>query len=95
MSFKELSEDLHKSIIRKCEKRKVHSPFVHNIWGTNLVDMQLISKINEKICFLLCVIDIFRKYAWVIPLKDKKGITMINSFQKFLKETKRKPKKYV
>ena len=41
------------------------------------------------------VIDIFRKYAWVIPLKDKKGITMINSFQKFLKETKRKPKKYV
>ena len=95
MSFKELSEDLHKSIIRKCEKRKVHSPFVHNIWGANLVDMQLISKINEKICFLLCVIDIFRKYAWVIPLKDKKGITMTNSFQKFLKETKRKPKKYV
>ena len=46
--------------------------------------MQLISKFNKEIRFLLRVIDIFNKYAWVIPLKDKKGITITNTFQKIL-----------
>ena len=46
--------------------------------------MQLISKFNKEFRFLLCVIDIYSKYAWVIPLKDKKGITITNAFQKFL-----------
>ena len=53
--------------------------------------MQLISKFNEGICFLLCVIDIYSKYAWVIPVKDKKGITITNAFQKVLDESNRKP----
>ena len=57
-------------------------------------DMQLISKFNKGIRFLLCVIDIFSKYAWVVPLKDKKGITITNAFQKILKESNRKPNKY-
>ena len=57
--------------------------------------MQLISKFNKGFRFLLCVIDIFSKYAWVVPLKDKKGITITNAFQKILKESnRRKPKKY-
>ena len=43
-----------------------------NIWGVDLADMQL-SKFNKRICFLLCVVDIYSKYAWVIPLKNKKG----------------------
>ena len=47
--------------------------------------MQLISKFNKGIRFLLCVINIFNKYAWVIPLKDKKGITITNDSQKILK----------
>ena len=55
--------------------------------------MQLISKFNKGIRFLLCRIDIFSKYAWVIPLKDKKGITITNAFQKILKESNRKPNK--
>ena len=46
--------------------------------------MQLISKFNKGFRFLLCVIDIFSKYAWVVPLKDKKGITIVNAFQKML-----------
>ena len=61
-----LAEELHKSIIRKFEKRKVHSSFKDNIWGADLADMQLISKINKGIRFLLCVINIFSKYARVI-----------------------------
>ena len=63
----------------------VYSRFKDNIWGADLADMQLISKFNKGFRFLLCVIDIFSKYAWVVPLKDKKGITITNAFQKILK----------
>ena len=55
--------------------------------------MQLISKYNKKIRYLLCVIDIFSKYAWVVPLKDKKGVTIVNAFQSILNTSKRKPNK--
>ena len=56
--------------------------------------MQLISKFNKGFRFLLCVIHIFSKYAWVVPLKVKKGVTIVNDFQKILKESnRRKPKK--
>ena len=55
--------------------------------------MQLLSKFNIRFRFLLCVIDIFSKYAWVVPLKDKKGISIVNAFQIILKESKRKPNK--
>ena len=72
ISKKELAEELHKPIIRKFEKRKVHSPFIDSIWGADLADMQLRRKSNKGIHFLLYVNDIFIKYAWVIPLKDKK-----------------------
>ena len=81
MSNKELAEELHKPNIRKFEKRKVHSPFIDNIWGADLAGIQLISKFNKGIRFSLCVIDIFSKYAWVIPLKDKKGITITNDLK--------------
>ena len=74
-------------------KRKVYSSFRYNIWGADLADMQLLSKFNKGFRFLLCVIDIFSKYAWVVPLKDKKGISIVNAFQKILKESNRKPNK--
>ena len=49
--------------------------------------MQLISKFNKGFRFLLCVIDIFSKYAWVAPLKDKKGVSIVNAFQKILNDS--------
>ena len=55
--------------------------------------MQLISKFNKGFRLLLCVIDIFSKYAWVVPLKDKKGISIVNAFQKILKESDEKATK--
>ena len=82
-----------KPIIRKFKKRKVYSSFKDNIWGADLADMQLISKFDKGIRFLLCVIDIFSKYAWVVPLKDKKGITIANAFQKILDKSGCKPNK--
>ena len=53
--------------------------------------MQLISKFNKG--FRLCVIDIFSKYAWVVPLKDKKGVSIVDAFQKILDDSNRKPNK--
>ena len=88
---KELAEELLISFIRNFNKRKVHSLFIGNIWGTDLADMQLVSKINKGFRFLLCAIDIYSKHAWVITLKDKKGITISNAFQKNLKESNCKP----
>ena len=55
--------------------------------------MQLLSKFNKGIHFLLCIVDIFSKYKCVIPLKNKKGITIINTFQNILDESSRKPNK--
>ena len=71
----------------------MYSSFRGNICGVDLADMQLLSKFNKGFRFLLCVIDIFSKYAWVIPLKDKKGVSIVNPFQLILKESKRKPNK--
>ena len=66
----------------------MYSVFKNNIWSADLADIQLISKINKGFRFLLCVIDIFSKYAWVVPLKDKKkGVSIVNSFQKFLDDS--------
>ena len=70
-------------------KNEVYSLFKENIWGADLADMQLISNFNKGFRFLLCVIDIFSKYAWVVPLKDKKGTSIVNAFQKILKESGR------
>ena len=68
-----LSEELSKQIIRKLEKRYVHSFFIDNIWVTDP--------------------DIYSKHAWVVPLKDKKFVTITNAFQKILDNSNRKPNK--
>ena len=79
----QLAEELHKPIIRKFKKRKVYSGFKDNIWGADLADMQLISKFNKGFRFLLCIINIFSKYPWVVPLKDKKVLHLLMLFRKF------------
>ena len=85
----QLANELHKPIIRKFKKRKVCSSFKDNIWGVNLADMQLISKYNKGIRYLLCAIDLFSKYAFVVLLKNKKGSEFYNkSFKKWLKDNK-------
>ena len=84
----QLANELHKPIIRKL-KKKNYSGFKDNIWGADLADMQLINKFSKGFRFLLCVIDIFSKY----PLKDKKGASIVNAFQKTLDKSERKPNK--
>ena len=89
----QLANELHKPIIGKFKKIKVYSSFKDNIWGVELADMQLISKYNKGISYLLCAINLFSKYAFVASLKDKKGIKIDNVFQSISNNLKRKPNK--
>ena len=60
--------------------------------GVDLADMQLISKCNKGIKYLLCVVDLFSTYAWIVSLKDKKSVTAVNAFQCILDNSKKKNK---
>ena len=73
-------------------ENRIH--ILHTIFGgSDLADMQLISKFNNGFCFLLCVIDIYSKYIWIVSLKDKRGIAITNDFQKVLDKSRRKSNK--
>ena len=83
---KKLAKELHKPIVRKIKKRTVYSEFKDNIWRADLADMLLISNFNKVFRFLLCIIGI-------VPLKDGKGVSTVDAFQKIVKESNRKPNK--
>ena len=82
----QLADELHKPIIRKFKKRKVYSLFRDNIWGVDLADMLSLSRYNKGIRYLLCAIDLFSKYAWVIAIKDKREASTVNAFKKIISE---------
>ena len=88
-SYSILADELHKPVIKKFNKRKVYSQFKDNIWGVDLADMQALSRKNKGIRYLFCAIDLYSKYAFVIPLKDKKGISIVNAFDKIIKQSNR------
>ena len=78
----QLANELYKPIIRKLKTRKVYFWFKDNIWNIALDVMQLISKYNEGIRILLCAIDLLSNYELVVPSKDKKGVSIVNAFEK-------------
>ena len=88
-----LADEHHKPVIKKFEKRKVYSQFKDNIWGVDLADTQSLSRKNKGIRYLLYAIDLYSKYSFVIPLKDKKVISIVNAFDKIIKQSNRKPNK--
>ena len=88
-----LADEPHRPVIKKFNKRKVYSQFKDNIWGVDLADTQSLSKKNKGIKYLLCAIDLFSKHTFVAPLKDKKGTSIVNAFNKIIKQSNRKPNK--
>ena len=88
-----LADELHKPVYIKFKKRKVYSQSKDNVWGVDLADMQSLSRKNKDIKYLLCAIDLYSKYAFVIPLENKKGIRVTNGFNKTIKQSNRKPNK--
>ena len=85
-----LSEELHKAKRKNYPRRKIIVNNINEIFAADLVEMQKFSKLNKGYRYLLTCIDIFSKFSWVIPLKDKRGITIKQALQKIF--NKRKPK---
>ena len=85
-----LSEELHKPKRKNYTRRKIIVNHIDEIFAADLVEMQKFAKLNKGYRYLITCIDIFSKYSWVIPLKDKKGITIKNALEKIFNE--RKPK---
>ena len=77
-----MANELHKPIVRKFKERKVYSSFRDDIWGVDLAYMQSLSKYNKGNNYLLWEIDLFSKYVWVIPVKDKIETSIVNAFEK-------------
>ena len=94
ISSKELPEEYHKPIIRKFKKRNVYLSFIDNIRGADLADIELTSKFNQGIRFLLCFIDVFSKYPWVIPLKVRKELQLLMLFKRKLNDLIANQRKY-
>ena len=86
-----LTEELHKPAKRKFKKRRVLVNGIDKIWAADLADMKKLSKVNNEVNFLLLIIDIFSKYGWIIPLKNKKGKTVAEALKTIFEE--RKPEK--
>ena len=89
----QLAEELHKPITRNFRKRGVISYGIDEIWAADLVEMQKYGKWNKGIKYLLMVIDVFSKYGWIVPLKDKKTESVSLAFDEIFKKSKRKPEK--
>ena len=83
MSNKKFADELQQPIISKFKRRRVYSSFKDNIWVVDLADMQLISKYNKGIRFLLWEIDLFSKYAWIVPERTKKELLLLMHFRVF------------
>ena len=90
-----MADELHKPVIKKFKKRKVLVSGIDKIWAADLVDMSSYSKQNKHNKFLLAVIDIFSKYGWLIPIKNKKGETVADAFRQILKEGRTPEKLWV
>ena len=91
-NFSELAEELHRPAKRKFQKRKVLVSGIDKIWAADLADLSAFREDNNKVNFLLLVIDTFSKYGWIKPLPDKKGITVANALKEIFEEG-RKPEK--
>ena len=87
-----LVDKLHQPVIKKFNKRKVYSQFKDNMWGVDLADIQSLNRKNKGIKYLLCATDLYSKYAFVIPLKDKRGISIVNAFDKIIRLSNRRAK---
>jgi len=84
----QLADELHKPIIKKFPKRKVYVNGIDKIWAADLVEMQAISNFNRGVRYLLTVIDVFSKYGWMLPLKDKTGKSVADPLKEIFKKIK-------
>ncbi|VDI40076.1 Hypothetical predicted protein [Mytilus galloprovincialis] len=83
-----LADELHHRVVKSFPKRRVYVHSIDQTWAVDLIDMQPYSKQNKHYKYLLAVIDVFSKYGWLIPLKNKTGVTVSEAFKTLFKERK-------
>lgn len=88
-----ISDEIHKRAIKKFPKRQVVSLYANEIWAMDLVDMSSLVEYNKQYKYMLTVIDVYTKYAWGEPLKDKKATSVLNALKHIVEESKRKPQR--
>ncbi len=94
MSTKEIfAKEIHKQALKKFPRRKVFARGIDNIWGIDLSDMNMFMKYNDDYRYILCVIDVFSKYAWCIPLKNKSAATVLNAVKSLIQQSHRTPQR--
>ena len=91
----QLADELHKPVIRRFRKRRVIVSGIDEIWAADLVDMQAFAEYNDGIKYLLCVIDLFSKYGWIVQLKDKSGKSVAVAFKRIFNEGRKPAKLWV
>ena len=89
-----LAEELHKPVIKILKISKFYARFEDSVWAAGSAEMESLSSKNKNVKYLLCVIDVFTKYAWVKLLKNKNGKIVLNVFIKIVNESSRKPNKW-
>ena len=89
-----LALELYKPVIKKFKRRKVYARFKDTIWAADLAEMGSLFSKNGGVKFLLCVMDVFTKYAWVKLLKDRKTKTVLHVFTEIVRQSKWKPNKF-
>jgi len=89
----QLADELHKPVVKKFLKRKVFVNGIDKIWTADLVEMQQFSEFSREVRYLLTAINVFSKYGWMLPLKDKTVKSVADAFKKIFKISKRKPEK--
>jgi len=87
------AEEIHHQVKRKFKRRKVIVTGIDEIWALDLASMESFAKSNDGYKYILCIVDVFSKFAWCVPLKTKTGVTILHAVKDVIEESKRQPEK--
>ena len=93
MSKKQFAAEVHHRVVKKFPRRQVLVSGIDNIWGMDLADMNAFIKYNDNYRYILCIIDVFSKFAWCVPLKTKNADSVLSAVKYVVKESEREPEK--
>ena len=92
MSKKQFASEIHRRVVKKFPRRKVIVNGIDNVWGLDLADMNSFIKYNDNYRYILCMIDVFSKFAWCVPLKTKTASSVLNAVKDIIRSSGRSPK---
>ena len=93
MSKKDFASEIHHRVVKKFPRRKVKVTGIDNVWSMDLADMNSLMKYNDQYRYILCVIYVFSKFAWSIPLKNKTAASILNAVKSIVESSGRTPEK--